>query len=70
MPPKTFEVIMHIDGRPITFSANGQARLPKHDLLVVLLDDVEVALDATLQVDQHLGHLLRATGVGHASAAL
>ena len=29
IPPKTFEVIMHIAGRPRTFSAKGQARLPK-----------------------------------------
>src|SRR5206468_43191 len=32
--------------------------VPEHDLLVVLLDHVEVAADAPLQVDEHLGDLL------------
>ena len=37
--------------------AERAGAIAEHDLLVVLRDDVEVALDAALQVDQHRRHL-------------
>ena len=49
---------MHIDRRPMTFSANGQARVAEDNLVLVFLDDEKVALNATLQIDQHVGDLL------------
>jgi hypothetical protein len=45
------------------FVFEGAAPVAEHDLLVGLLDDVEVAVDAALQVDEHAGDLFTAERV-------
>ena len=63
MDPNTFDVIMHIDGRPTTFSAKGQAVLVKTRRSSLTLAQREPALDARLEVDEDRGHLVAGQAV-------
>jgi hypothetical protein len=41
----------------------GAEPVAENNLFITLFEDVEVALDAALQVDQHIGHLLASKSV-------
>ena len=49
---------MHIDGRPDDLFGERAPAVAEHDLVLVLLDDKEIALDPAFQIDQHIAHLV------------
>ena len=53
---------MHIEGRPITFSANGHARLPSVILSSVSSTTKKISLNAALRTHHHVADLLTGQG--------
>ena len=57
MPPNTLEVMRHRAGFALRSHPERAAGVAKHDLSLVGVHDVEVAVDRALEMDEEVGHL-------------
>ena len=58
MEPKTFEVIIQRAGRSRTLSPKGQRRFPKMIFSSFFLNNEEITLNSSLQVDKDISDLI------------